>query len=550
LKPFQVFKNFTRLERLIFIAAFLLFSIAAVFLFIRLVEEKTTTVPVAGGDYTEGVVGQPSFINTILAGNDADRDLIKLAFSNLLDLSESHKINDDGKSWTVRLKENLFWTDGEPITSDDVIFTIKTIQDPDSNSPSLANWQGIAAERVSEKEIKFTLPISYAFFENVLQELYPAPKHIFGNIPAANLRLSAYNFEPVGSGKFKFVAAEKQRDGFITEYQFERNGNYAGQKTYLDRFNVKFFSNENDLVDAFNSGKLSGFGGIEPDKLEKIKINYQIRSLRMPRYYAVFINQNNSPALKDVNVRLALNYATDRKRIIQDVFGNRAISANGPITPGTEGFDANVNPEENFSLEKAEKILNASGWQLMNGDIREKAVDKNQTEQLKFQLIVPDIQFLKKTAELLKEDWAKIGAELNLQVLSLSEINQNAIRTRNYEMILFGNNIGKSPDLFSFWHSSERFYPGLNLSLYENKTVDGLINSIRKDFNEGRRAQKLATLQSMIMEDQPAVFLYSPNYLYAAKNGLSGFDEKYIPTASDRFQNVEKWYIKTARVFK
>ncbi len=527
---------------MIFIAAFLLFFIAAVFLFIRFIEAKTTTVPVAGGDYTEGIVGQPSFINPILAGNDADRDLIKLAFSNLLDLTESYKVSDDGKFWTVRLKENLLWNDGEPITSDDVIFTIKAIQDPDSNSPSLANWQGIAAERVSEKEIKFTLPISYAFFENVLRELYPAPKHIFDNIPAANLRLSAYNFEPVGSGKFKFASAEKQRDGFITGYQFERNENYAGQKPYLDRFNVKFFLNENDLVDAFNSGKITGFGGIEPDKLERIKINYQIRSLRMPRYYAVFINQNNSPALKDVNVRLALNYATDRKKIIQEVFANRAISANGPIFPGTESFD--------FSLEKAEQILNASGWQPTNGSVREKTADKNQTQQLKFQLIVPDVQFLKKTAELLKDDWAKIGAELDLKVFSLSEINQDPIRTRNYEMILFGNNIGRSPDLFSFWHSSERFYPGLNLSLYENKTVDGLIDSIRKDFNESRRDQKLATLQSMIMEDQPAIFLYSPNYLYAAKNGLNGFDEKYIPLASDRFQNVEKWYIKTARVFK
>jgi len=158
---------------------------------------------------------------------------------------------------------------------------------------------------------------------------------------------------------------------------------------------------------------------------------------------------------------------------------------------------------------------------------------------------------LRQTAELLKEDWAKIGAETEIKIFPLDEINQEIIKTRNYEIILFGNNLGRSPDLFSFWHSSEKFYPGLNLSLYEDKDVDALIESIRKDLNEQRRNQKLKEAQLRIIKDQPAIFLYSPDYFYVSQNRLGGFGENnFIAIPSDRFKNVEKWYIKTARVFK
>ena len=553
------FKTFSRNERLIFTASFLIFTASLIFIGVNFFDEKTTLAAVSGGRYTEGIIGQPSFINPIFAGdNDSDRDLIELIFSDLSDLAESYKISENNRVWNIRLKEGVVWHDGEPITSDDLIFTIKTIQDPDSHSLLFHSWQGIAAERISEREIKLTLPEPYAFFEISLKELRPIPKHLFEVLPASNLRLSDYNLEPVGSGPFKFVSFKKEKSGFIDEYRLTRNESYlpageAGfnQKPYLEEMVLKFYQNEDELIKAFNSGITDGFGGLNPKNISKIIINHQIFKLLMPRYYAVFLNSYNQPILKDKNIRLALNYAVDKKALVEKVFDGQAVWPAGPLTLGMKGYAAGVYPEENFSLEKANQILDNLGWQLNADGIREKK-DKKELERLEFNLVVPQIPFLVETANLIKEDWLKIGVKLNLIIRSTTEIGSEVAKNRDYEMIIFGNIFRNNdvPDLSSFWHSSERFYPGLNLALYENKTADSLIESIRKNLNERNRERDLAALQSLIVGDAPAIFLYSPDYFYIFKTSPKGFEDEFISLSSDRFKNIEKWYIKTARVFK
>jgi len=595
----RLFRNFSRTERLIFITASSIFVTSATFVIINFLCQNTHLVPVSGGEYVEGVIGQPSFINPVLANSDPDRDLTELIFSRLLDLAENYKMSDDGRVWNIRLKENLFWDDGEPITSDDIVFTIKTIQNPDSHSPLFSLWQGVDVERISEREIKLTLPETYGFFENSLKELKIIPQHIFGSIPVANFRLSDYNLEPVGNGPFKFLSFYKEHSGFVSEYQLTRNESYFGQKPYLKKITFKFYQNEEELIKNFNSGTIDGFGGINPKNLSKISINHQIFELRMPRYYAIFFNPYKQDIFKDKNVRLALNYATDRKKIIEKVFNGKAVPVEGPLVLGMKGYASEIYPQEDFSLEKAEQVLETSGWQLNNEALREtsgqvlsadsgqvlsagsgqahsadsgqgireknintnpKQSQKKELRRLEFNLVVPEIPFLVETAQILSEDWSKIGVKLNLVVRPSQEITDEIIKSRDYEMILFGNIFGSidSPDLFSFWHSSERFYPGLNLALYENQTADSLIQSIRKTLNDTKRQADLTTLQSLIIQDQPAIFLYSPFYFYVTKNWLKGFspeqgrkiDEKFISSVSDRFKDIDKWYVKTARVFK
>ena len=548
----QIFKNLSRTERWIFIAACLIFTTSSIFMAVNLLYRDTNLVPIAGGEYIEGLINQPTFINPVLAGsNGSDRDLIELVFSGLLDLAENYKVDENNRAWNIRLKENILWDDGQPVTSDDVIFTIKTIQDSDSRSPLFSMWQEVKSERVSEREIKLILPETYAFFEATLKELKIIPKHIFGSVPAANFRLSDFNLEPIGSGPFKFLSFSKERSGFISEYQLIRNEHYSGQKPYLEKIVFKFYQDEEELIRAFNSGAINGFGGLNQKNLGKININHQTFEIRMPRYYAIFFNSYSQDVLKDKNVRLALNYATDRKKIIEKVFDNRALSVEGPLVAGMKGYAAEIYPKEDFSPEKASQILEAGGWQSNSEGIREKNFDK-QVKRLEFDLTVPEIPFLVETANLIKEDWSRVGVKLNLIVHSPQQINDEIIKTRNYQMLIFGNIFGNgdSPDLYSFWHSSERFYPGLNLALYENKTADTLIQSIRKTLNDSKRQADLSSLQSIIIQDYPAVFLFSPHYLYVSKNWLKGFDERFIPSTSGRFQNVEKWYIKTARVFK
>ena len=231
------------------------------------------------------------------------------------------------------------------------------------------------------------------------------------------------------------------------------------------------------------------------------------------------------------------------------MFRGKADAIGGPILPYTEGYDAEAYKSEPESLEAAQKLLDDDEWTLGDDGVRAKKSGKL-TARLEFEMIVPQIQFLLETASIIKEQWAKAGIKLTLIPVNAAEVGEQYIKTRNYQMLLFGNILKNNPDVFAFWHSSEKFYPGLNLSLYENRKVDALLESIRKDFDPESRKVSLSKLQSLILDDHPAIFLFSPHYLYVTNGKLRGFDVKTLTTPSDRFQNVSQWYLKTKRIWK
>ncbi|MFA5098839.1 MAG: peptide ABC transporter substrate-binding protein [Candidatus Paceibacterota bacterium] len=547
----KIYRNFSKKEKLLFIVSFLVFLLSSVIWTANFFLEKTVLAAVSGGEYVEGVVGQPSFINPILSvPGGVDSDINELIFSRLVDLSDSVKMSNNGRVWDIRLKADIFWDDKQPITSQDIDFTIKKIQNGDTQSPLESMWRGAQTEVISKLEIKISLSEPYFFFDETLKNLMIVPGNIFKGTTAANIKISDYNLEPTGNGPFKYQSFKKEKSGFISEYKFVRNEAYFGKKPYIDSVVFKFYKSEDELIDAFNSGEVNGFGGLSPKNVGKISLNSQIFNLMMPRYYAVFFNSYAQKNLASKNVRMALDYATDKKKITDEVFNGNAVVADGPIVLGMNGYDPKVSSESVFSLEKAAGVLDNDGWKIGEDGVRQKTV-KKETFRLEFNLVSPDVQFLKDTANIIASDWTKIGVKLNVLTKS-SEETDEIIKTRNYEMIIFGNSFTSytNPDLSSFWYSSQKFYPGLNLSLYENKTVDNLIEISRETLNDSKRQSSLSSLQSLIVGDQPAVFLFSPDYIYVSKPQLEGFEEDEINSASDRFKNIENWYIKTARVFK
>lgn len=549
----RLFKSFTRKEFLAFLIVSGIFLISFSLALAERIIQRTKIVPVSGGDYSEGIVGQPSFINPVLANNDTDRDLIKLLFSDLGQLAESYKTEEKGKVWRYRLKEDAKWDDGEKITSDDVIFTIETIQNPDIYSPIFQNWQSVEVKRISEREIELKLPAAYVFFESVIKDLKPIPKHIFAKIPAANIKLSDYNLQPVGSGPYKVLNFKKQQDGFIDSYILERNENYSGDKAYLKKIKVVFYGSEEDVIKAFNGGEIDGFGLVSADNLEKVIFPHQISEFQMLKYYAAFFNPFSHPALKDKNVRMALDLAINKNELVEKTLSGYAKPISGPLIEGVSGFIDYIDNSAIIDLngiEEANKVLNESGWARNEEGIRQKTIGK-ESVKMEFVLIIPEIKDLIEAGKFIKEAWSQIGVKADLSIIPLSEINNQIIKNRDYQIIIFGNILGKNPDLYSFWHSSEKFYPGLNLALYENKSVDKIIESLRENFNEQKRSDNLSDLQSLVASDYPAIFLYSPNYLYIGKkNVFRSGKENFISFSNERFNNVEKWYIETARVLK
>ena len=520
-KLFQLIKALSKRERFVFIGALTVVIISGFTYASLLVQTRTYQVPAEGGEFTEGIAGQPVFINPIMPTTEADRDIARIIFSSVSEVSDSIKRSEDGKTWNVRIKENIFWQDGERLTADDIIFTLEVIQDPDSRSPLHASFRGVAAERISELEVRFVLQNTYAFFDSDhLTSLRIIPKHIFSEIPVQNIKLSSFGLNPIGSGPYQVDSFEKNSDGIVTSMRLKANKDYFDGRPNIKTFVFRFYRNAEEQIHAYNLGQVDGFGISSSEPL--IESNVFIRNtahyLDSPRYYAVFINQSLAPeALKDLAVRETLSATADRDRIISEVFMSHAVPMFGPTVISKK-------PMENF--------------------------DTTLLQGLQINLTVPEEDFLVKTANILKENWESHGATVNVLIFSLKNIQENVLKNSDYELILFGNITKKNQDLFAFWHSSERFYPNQNLALYQSNTADELLEDYRKIFDNDERFEILTAISDTIASNVPAIFLYSPHYVYVTAPRLGGFDESIvINTSDDRFNDIHRWHVKTKRAF-
>ncbi len=513
----------------------------------------TEAAPDYGGDFTEGLIGEPRFINPLLLQSDTDRDLTQIIYSGLLkndgkgnfvpDLAESFSVSEDGLSYRFVLRKNVKWHDGKNLSADDILFTVKTAQNDDFISPQRVNWQGVETIKIDDFTVEFRLKNPYAqFMNNLTTGVLPA--HLWQDIKPGNFILSELNLKPVGTGPYKFSKLRKDRSGRITSYELTANKSYHLGRPFIESIQFKFYSTEQDLIQSFNLSGVNSLSGISPANLDELrfsgKINY--KKLKIPRYFAVFFNQNQSDFLSDKNVRLALAHSVNKDKIIEIMSGG-ALKVDSPVLPEIFlDFNNNIKRYD-FNPEFAKQILENSGWTDRNGDgIREK-----QEKTLEIEFTVPQRVELIRVGEQLKNDWEALGIKINLSTVPLLELQQNLIQPRNYQMLIFGEVLNIDPDPFSFWHSSQKKDPGLNLALYDNKGVDKLLEEARQSLNPVVRASKYNDFQNLVIEDLPAIFLYSPNYIYPQAKKIKGFEEELLGLPSERFVNVHKWYIETQR---
>lgn len=534
-------------------------------IFVNAYINKTYLEPKIGGKYTEGILGQPRFINPILAQtNDADRDLVQVIYSALFkydgqgnlipDLTESYRISEDGLNYEITIKKDIKWHNGEPLTIDDVIYTIKTIQDAEYKSPLRNNWQGVQMEKIDDFTILFKLGNSYSpFLHNLTVGIMP--KHLWAGISAQNFALAQYNIQPIGSGPYKFKKINQNDNGEIELMELTRNENFylkneqSPSAPFIENVTFKFFSSQTALIDAYKRSQIDGLSFVSGLNQLNIVNDLNVYEINLPAYYAVFFNQTKSKALADKTVRLALSYATDKKEIINKILSDKGVQVDSPMLPGWFGYTPETNIYD-FALEHANNILEADGWTDPDNDgIREKNTDNEQVK-LEITLTTTDWPELKQTAELIKEQWGKLGARINLEILDSVTVQQDYIKPREYQALLFGEVLNTDPDPFAFWHSSQRKDPGLNLAVYANDTIDKLLEQARQSINQEHRKEKYIEFQKLLIEDAPAVFLYSPTYLYPVNKKVRGIFIEKFSQPSQRFSQIENWYIKTNRIWK
>ena len=514
------------------------------------------TYPVgdSGGTLNEGVVGELRHINPLLSQSDADRDLVSLIYSGLLkynqagklvpDLAKSYDISLDELNYTIYLKENIKWHDNRPLTADDVIFTIRTAQNPDYGSSQRINWQGIDIEKIDNYKLLFKLKNKYAQFLNNLT-LPMLPEHIWANVKPINFALSEFNIKPIGSGPYQFKKFQKDALGRIHLYELTVNKNFYDGKPFIEKIELKFYVSEDELINSYNKNEVDNLGLISPKNIKKLKFKQrlEIKQLIMPRYFGVFFNQNQSKILSEKNIRLALAYGTDKESIVETILESHGKIIHSPILTSFTG-EENVKKYE-YNKDLAIETFQAAGWNKKD----EAGILMKGEEKLTIKLTTSTWPELIEAANVLREQWEELGVDLQVEALPTPDLQQ-AIKDRNYQMLLFGEIINLDPDPFSLWHSSQKKDPGLNLALYDNKTADTLLEDARKILNPIERSQKYNDFQKLVAEDLPALFLYSPYYLYGQSKNIKGFENKIVAVPSGRFANIQNWYIETKRIWK
>ncbi|MAF59234.1 hypothetical protein CL631_00070 [bacterium] len=550
-------KNLSPLEKVIFSVLVGFLAITTFSLLSSVNKFLISDVPARGGALSEGIVGFPRFINPVLATTDADRDLTALIYSGLLratpeglltpDLAENYSISEDGLTYSFVIKEDAVFHDGKPVTADDVVFTILRAQDPALKSPKRANWDGVSVEKIDEREISFTLNRPYApFLENTTIGILPS--HIWRVVESDQFPFSDRNTEPVGSGPYKVDKIERNNSGVPELYILKSFNNYSLGEPFISTLTFKFYTGEDELLRSYERGKIDSLNSIASESLRQINPK-RTEKVPLPRMFAVFFNQNQAQIFSNFEVRKALEAVIDKRKIVSEVLGGYATMVDSPIPPGllprsTTPDEKTFNEKE--KLEEGKEILEKSGWKF---DEEENLWKHSKKGILSFSLATSNVKELKAVSQIIKESWEKLGIDVNLQIFAVGDLNQNIIRPRKYDALLFGEIVGRELDLFAFWHSSQRNDPGLNIALYANIDADAFLEKGRTATDKRIQFDAYRDFEKEVKVDSPAIFLYSPDFIYIVPERIKGLSLGSVTTPAERFLNVHEWYIKTDRVW-
>jgi len=555
----RVIHSFSLTEKTIFFIFVVLFIGSGISLLYQVNKIFLVEVPDYGGELVEGVVGSPRFVNPLLSTSDMDKDLTSLIYSGLMrvnskgqlvpELALSYEVADDGLTYTFVLKDNLYFQDGVKLTADDVVFTIEKAQDPELKSPRESNWNGVKVEKIDDKTVVFSLRQAYSpFIQNLTLGILP--KHIWRTASIEEFPFSRLNINPVGSGPYKINSITYTSGGFPSEYHLTAFNEYALGKPFITSLTIKSYKNEKELIEAYKNGDIESLYSVSTKQLPSLQVAQDdVIFSPLPRIFGVFFNQNVAPIFANKEVRSALNVVTDKQEIVDTIIGGYGQTIDGPVPPKTLGeIDSSRLPEEE-RIEKAKKILTDKGWAQNSDGIFQKK-DKKGSATLAFSISTGNAPELKETALLLKSQWEKIGAEVEVKIFETGDLNQNIIRPRKYDALLFGEIVGRELDLYPFWHSSQRNTPGLNIALYTNIKADKLLENIRKTTDAGLQKTYFDNFNKEIKNDIPAVFTYSPYFIYIIPKKVKNVSLGTLTNPSERFSDVSEWYIETNNVWK
>ncbi len=528
----------------------------------RSTASSTTIVPARGGTYVEGVAGYPQFINPLFSElNDLDRDLCALIFEGLTTVNERNEIvpllayrwdvSEDGLVYTFYLRDSVRWQDGEPLTADDVLFTVSVLQSPDfPGLPYLSDlWRSVDVEKLDRYTVRFTLHAPYAPFLDYTT-IGLIPRHVLEDVPVAELDQHPFNYAPVGSGLFQ-VEELTQEHIVLRANRYHR----LWEQTRLDRVELRFYPSYEDILTAYEAGEVMGVSRVLARDIDLVRSNpdLQILSARLSGYSLIFFNLNNpdAPFFQDRRVRQALLYGLDRQALIDEVLGGQGLVIHSPIMPQSWAYNADVE-QYAYDPKRAEALLDRAGWVLAEA---ERVILSEVTRQgtqvrmkkgvpLEFSLMTNDVPDRVALAHAIAAQWEAIGVRVHVRAISMSELAGQYLLPRTFDAVLSQwRSLPPDPDPYPVWHSTQAEGSGQNYGGFVDRDADEAIEVARQLTDRGKRTELYHQFQKIFGEQVPAILLYQAVYTFCVDKEIRNVQIAPMSDPSGRFRNIAEWAV-------
>ncbi len=518
-------------------------------------ESFETEAFVKGGEYSEATLGKINSMNPLYATTSSEKTLARLLFANLVapdstghlkgELVDTVTSDPTKRIWTVKLRDNLRWSDGEKIKADDIIYTIGLIADTSAKTTVAIDFSNVKLEKKDDLTVVFTLPSVYTDFIDILE--FPiVPKHILSKVKPALVYESDFSTHPVGSGPFVLNAlqvANATGTNIQTVY-LNRNNSYFKRATKLDSFTLKTYESSKQIAEAMRMSDVMATAELNKSEADELPGSISRRNTLINGGAFAFLN-TTSEKLENVKLRQAIQRGVDMTKIREDIDDSQILDY--PILQRQE--ELTVPKIEEYNLDAALKLVKESGLKIDEGG---KILGKD-GKQMTLNVTVPKRDMIAKVAERFGDELKKMGFGVVVNVYDESKATSDffsaVVRPRDYDILIYEVDLGVSADPFVYYSSSQAAGSGWNFSNYTNGLADDALISARTTTNPKLRKTKYESFLKMWVRDVPAIGLYQSTIIYSHMPNLQTYSENSeLTDALDRFSEVQNWASSKANV--
>lgn len=517
---------------------------------------STTSVasPLAGGAYREAVVGLPQQPIPLLNDPVADpvgRDLIALLFDGLVRvgadgllepaLAARYEVDSSGTTYLFELRRDAVWHDGQPVTADDVVFTMRAMQILERPGEPLlaAAWAEALVDRIDDYTVRVTLPTPYAPFLSAAR-VPILPAHLLAGTPPDQWGTTPFAGQLVGTGPYRL--GELRDDGAV----LAANEAYFGGRPYIDQLELRFIATPAAAQAALSRGDVTAFGA--PASLDMAGLDLpatlQGRTMPLDGYATISFNLRDGP-LDQLPLRQALAHGLNKDALIEGALRGMAGPINTPILPGSWAYTPEL-PWYEADQARAATILSELGY-----EAGQDGVLRRDGQALAFELLVDGDEAHGAAAAEVARQWRALGLAVEVVTLGGPELQQRLAAGEFVAALHSWSRLGPDPDPFLFWHSQG----GLNYGGLADEQIDELLVAGRAASELDARSADYASFQRRWVELAPAIMLYQPLYSFAAATELGGTSlddpnsaiSRLLFGAEDRYRAVTRWYTNSYR---